>query len=245
MYQNLAQQYIMQGKALPAQIHELEEEMQRHFDEFYEDVYTELSAFGEIDELHVCNNLGDHLVGNVYAKFISEDSAAAAQKVLHDRFYAGRMLICEFSPVTDFREARCRQFDMSECNRGGYCNFMHLYRPSHELEKRLQTEFKRTRKRSPRRDRSRERERDGGDRDINNNNNNRERERERDRDRDRERRDDRDRRHRRSRERHRERSRSRSRSRSPRERSRERDRKREKPEKSERSERRTSSRERK
>ena len=27
------------------------------------------------------------------------------------RFYAGRMLSCEYSPVTDFREARCRQFD--------------------------------------------------------------------------------------------------------------------------------------
>jgi len=229
MYQNLAQQYIMQGKALPPQITELEEEMQRHFDEFYEDVYTELSAFGEIDELHVCNNLGDHLVGNVYAKFVSEESAAAAQKVLHDRFYAGRMLVCEFSPVTDFREARCRQFDLSECNRGGYCNFMHLYRPSVELEKRLHTEFKRSsRRRSPRRDRDRSRERER-DRDRERSGDH-ERDRDRDRERDRERREDRERRHRRSRERHRERSRSHSRSRSPRERSRERERKREKTE---------------
>ena len=36
----------------------------------------------------------------------------------------------EYSPVTDFREARCRQFDMGECGRGGFCNFMHLKKVS-------------------------------------------------------------------------------------------------------------------
>ena len=28
--------------------------------------------------------------------------------------------------VTDFKDARCRQFEESTCSRGGYCNFMHL-----------------------------------------------------------------------------------------------------------------------
>lgn len=37
---------------------------------------------------------------------------------------AGRPLFAELSPVTDFREACCRQNDMGECNRGGFCNFM-------------------------------------------------------------------------------------------------------------------------
>jgi len=32
----------------------------------------------------------------------------------------------EFSPVTDFREATCRQYEENTCNRGGYCNFMHV-----------------------------------------------------------------------------------------------------------------------
>ena len=32
----------------------------------------------------------------------------------------------EFSPVTDFREATCRQYEENTCTRGGYCNFMHL-----------------------------------------------------------------------------------------------------------------------
>ena len=48
-----------------------------------------------------------------------------------------RPLICEFSPVTDFRESRCRQFDQGECTRGGYCNFMHMYKIPEEVERRI------------------------------------------------------------------------------------------------------------
>lgn len=40
----------------------------------------------------------------------------------------GRPIIVDFSPVTDFREATCRQYEENSCNRGGYCNFMHLKR---------------------------------------------------------------------------------------------------------------------
>lgn len=46
-------------------------------------------------------------VGNVYAKFFDEEHADAALKGLDGRFYAGQKLLVEFSPVTDFREARC------------------------------------------------------------------------------------------------------------------------------------------
>ena len=99
--------------------------MQKHFDEFYEDVHTELSRFGEVVEMNVCDNEGDHLVGNVYAKFKDEDAATNAITALRGRFYAGRAITGELSPVTDFREARCRQFEMGECSRGGFCNFMH------------------------------------------------------------------------------------------------------------------------
>ncbi len=38
--------------------------------------------------------------------------------VSHPR-YSGRPIVCEFSPVTDFREARCRQYDEATCGRGG------------------------------------------------------------------------------------------------------------------------------
>lgn len=66
------------------------------------------------------------MVGSVYAKFRDEDAAARAMASLQGRFYAGRPINCEFSPVTDFREATCRQYEENTCTRGGYCNFMHL-----------------------------------------------------------------------------------------------------------------------
>ncbi|CAN0428879.1 unnamed protein product, partial [Scytosiphon promiscuus] len=87
------------------------------FEDFFEEVYQELSKFGEISEMNVCDNLGDHLIGNVYVKFMDEEDADSALKGLTGRWYAGRPIMCEFSPVTDFREARCRQFDEGTCNR--------------------------------------------------------------------------------------------------------------------------------
>lgn len=48
-----------------------DEEAQEHFDDFFEDVFVELEdKYGEIEEMNVCDNLGDHLVGNVYVKVI-------------------------------------------------------------------------------------------------------------------------------------------------------------------------------
>ena len=39
---------------------------------------------------------------------------------LTGRFYEGRPIQVEFSPVTDFREATCRQYEENTCTRGGY-----------------------------------------------------------------------------------------------------------------------------
>ena len=66
------------------------------------------------------------MVGSVYVKFSDEEGAAAALQGLQGRFYGGRPIQIEFSPVTDFREATCRQYEENTCTRGGYCNFMHL-----------------------------------------------------------------------------------------------------------------------
>lgn len=57
--------------------------------DFYEDVFEELDKYGEIENLNVCDNLADHLVGNVYVKFKEEESAAAALAGLAGRPYAG------------------------------------------------------------------------------------------------------------------------------------------------------------
>ena len=40
-----------------------------HCQDFYEDAFLELAKHGELEYLCVCDNLADHMVGNVYAKF--------------------------------------------------------------------------------------------------------------------------------------------------------------------------------
>src|SRR5690606_5764639 len=74
-------------------------------------------------------------------KYADEEDADKALSGLAGRFFGGRIIVCEFSPVTDFREARCRQFDEGTCTRGGYCNFMHIREPSPELREHLEKEF--------------------------------------------------------------------------------------------------------
>eukprot|EP01004_Peranema_trichophorum_P009340 NODE_8085_length_712_cov_34.220713_g7466_i0.p1 GENE.NODE_8085_length_712_cov_34.220713_g7466_i0~~NODE_8085_length_712_cov_34.220713_g7466_i0.p1 ORF type:complete len:234 (+),score=32.56 NODE_8085_length_712_cov_34.220713_g7466_i0:51-704(+) len=108
-----------------------------HFEDFYEDAFEELSKYGEIEELNVCDNVNEHLLGNVYVKYRNEDDAERALKGLAGRYYAGRLLLPEFSPVTDFKDACCRQFEESECSRGGLCNFMHLKQVSRSLKRDL------------------------------------------------------------------------------------------------------------
>lgn len=141
--------------------------IQTHFDEFYEDLFEELSKYGELENLNICDNLADHMVGNVYAQFREEEHAANALRNLTGRFYAGRPIIVDFSPVTDFREATCRQYEENVCNRGGYCNFMHLKKISRELRRQLYGRNRRRRSRS--RSRSPPHMHRGGGRGYNNN----------------------------------------------------------------------------
>lgn len=64
-------------------------------------MFEELDKYGEIENLNVCDNLADHLVGNVYVKFKEEESAAAAIAGLAGRPYAGE------SRKTDTPPRRC------------------------------------------------------------------------------------------------------------------------------------------
>lgn len=115
-----------------------DKELQQHYEDFYEDIFVELhDKYGDIEEMNICDNLGDHLIGNIYVMFKDEETAERAVKDLSNRWFAGRPLSVELSPVTDFREACCRQYEQAECTRGGFCNFMHLKPISRELRKRL------------------------------------------------------------------------------------------------------------
>lgn len=180
MYQNPAMNAPLGHDGLPVQ--QDPRMLQEHFEDFYEDIFEELAKYGEVENLNVCENVSDHMVGSVYAKFREEESAARALQALQGRFYAGRPIQVEFSPVTDFREATCRQYEENTCTRGGYCNFMHLKSIGKDLRKELFGRYKRKDKsksrsrsgsrdrsgkrdeRTKRRSRSRSRDRGNGDR---------------------------------------------------------------------------------
>lgn len=123
---------------------------------FFEDMYEELGKFGRLEALNICDNLGDHMIGHVYAKFTDEEMAADALQIMNGRYYDGRKMEVEYSPVTDFREARCRDFDEHTCARGGFCNFMHIKPVPIPLIRSLEEDCEVERRREM--DRQRERE---------------------------------------------------------------------------------------
>jgi len=117
---------------------QVDPEEQAHFDDFFEEVFCELEdQYGEIEEMNVCDNLGEHMIGNVYVKFRKEDDAQKAVDGLNKRWFNGNPVYAELTSVSDFREACCRQYEMGECTKGGFCNFMHLKPISRDLRRRL------------------------------------------------------------------------------------------------------------
>lgn len=126
------------GTKLPE---EMIKETVRHFEDFYEEVFLEMANFGEVEDLVVCDNIGDHIIGSVYVKFYDENDAERAMKSLSGRYYAGKLIMPEYSPVTNFRDAKCRQYEEGSCSRGGYCNFMHLKYVSRRFKKSLVTQM--------------------------------------------------------------------------------------------------------
>ena len=107
------------------------------FNIFYEDIFTELSKYGEIVEMIVCGNLNQHMNGNVYIKFKDEKNAAETMKHLLARYYAGKMIQPSYSHVTQLDEAICRQFEKGCCERKSFCNFIHSIEPNSSLKRKL------------------------------------------------------------------------------------------------------------
>uniref|UniRef100_A0A2K5DU96 C3H1-type domain-containing protein n=1 Tax=Aotus nancymaae TaxID=37293 RepID=A0A2K5DU96_AOTNA len=104
-------------------------EMQEHCDECFEQVFTDVEEkYGEAEEMNVCDNLRDHLVGNMSVKFRREEDAEKAVIDWNNRWLNGPPIQAE-----DFREACCCQHEAGEHTRGGLCNFMHLKPVSREL----------------------------------------------------------------------------------------------------------------
>ena len=104
-----------------------------HFEEFFEEVFYEFMGYGEVLDLVVADNIGEHMIGNVYCKFATEEQAQSCYNSMNNKLYNQRTIVVEYSPVTDFREAKCRQYNEGHCDRSGFCNFIH---PKH-VEKKL------------------------------------------------------------------------------------------------------------
>ena len=47
-------------------------ELKEAFDEFYLEIFEEFRTYGSLEELQVCENMCDHLLGNVYVKYSDE-----------------------------------------------------------------------------------------------------------------------------------------------------------------------------
>jgi len=99
---------------------------QAHVESFYEEVVLVLAEYGEIEEVVVVDNTIEYQCGNVYVKYYHENAAERALRGLTGRNYFNKLISAEYSPVTDFREARCRTFHETRCSRGGACRFLHI-----------------------------------------------------------------------------------------------------------------------
>ncbi|KAK3734361.1 hypothetical protein QZH41_016664, partial [Actinostola sp. cb2023] len=105
-----------------------DEEANERYKAFFDDVLAEFEKAGRVVQFKVCCNHEPHLRGNVYVQFSSENETAQAFAAFNGRWYAGRQLSCEYSPVTKWRSAICGFFTRNRCPRGKNCNFLHVYR---------------------------------------------------------------------------------------------------------------------
>merc|ERR1711924_286055 len=120
---------------------DMDDRAQQHLEVFYIEVFLELANYGEIEDVVVVDNLCDHLIGNVYVKYYYEKDAERALGKLTGRFYSGKLIQAEYTTVSDFREARCRAFHETRCNRGAYCNFMHIKHIPRAIKRRVVREM--------------------------------------------------------------------------------------------------------
>ncbi|RLV94277.1 hypothetical protein JA1_001888 [Spathaspora sp. JA1] len=112
-------------------------QIQEIFDQFYRDIFVHFATTGEIKQLVVCENENNHLNGNVYVRYKSEDEAGDSMKHLNTEWFNGRPVHCELSPVDSFSEANCRAYETDECSRGEHCNYMHVRKPTKKLADEL------------------------------------------------------------------------------------------------------------
>ena len=113
----------------------------KHLEQFYEEVFLELSSYGELRDLFVVDNLCDHLIGNVYAKFNDEAAALKAYESLQGKYYHSNLVVEEFSPIINIKDGKCYKYEEGLCEKGPYCNFLHFKEINKRLIKLLKDEM--------------------------------------------------------------------------------------------------------
>ena len=119
---------------------ELKEVLQ-HFEKFYEEIFVELSSYGELKELEVVDNLGDHLIGNVYARFNDEAGASKAFNALAGKYYNSKLVEEEYCNISKISWCKCRFYEENKCKMGPFCNYLHLKPVSERLLNNLREEM--------------------------------------------------------------------------------------------------------
>ena len=100
-----------------------------------------MSNFGELKDLFILDNLSEHLIGNVYAKFCDEKAAANAYDNLQGKYYHSDLVVEEYCPIINPKDGKCYKFEDGLCNKGPYCNFLHFKDISLSLIKSLKDEM--------------------------------------------------------------------------------------------------------
>ncbi|KAI8555082.1 hypothetical protein RHMOL_Rhmol05G0147000 [Rhododendron molle] len=115
-----------------------DEEVERSYEDFYEDVHTEFLKFGEIVNFKVVECCISFSVQKWFIPFKGQslhslkslDSALAAYQSINGLYFAGKQVTCEFIGVTKWNVAICGEFTKSRlktCSRGAKCNFIHCF----------------------------------------------------------------------------------------------------------------------
>lgn len=86
-------------------------EVNREFNEFFNDACGELERFGQLLNVAVCTNSAAHIVGNTLVEYASVKSALAACYHLNGRFYGGQKLAMEFCHNFNWRTAVCGRYE--------------------------------------------------------------------------------------------------------------------------------------
>lgn len=87
-------------------------QIKTHTKLFYEELFTEISLnYSPIKNMIILSNISDHLIGNVYIEFFNYCNFDI------DFYYNFRRVIGIPTFIT--------QFEICDCDRGIYCNFLH------------------------------------------------------------------------------------------------------------------------